>query len=112
MEETSPFPNSGKSKFEVMIKSMIARIEFNNCLAPVSEYARHQQNFQNKKKKLKKKPQITSVVQIDQAHPDENGAEKGPKYDDNYYDLDDDFIDDDELDINHDEMVSEMVNDV
>ena len=31
------------------------------------------------------------------------------KYDDNYYDLDDDFIDDGDLEINHDEMVSEMM---
>lgn len=31
------------------------------------------------------------------------------KYDDNYYDLDDDFIDDGDLEINHDEMVSEIM---
>jgi hypothetical protein len=30
----------------------------------------------------------------------ETPSELGPKYDDNYYDLDDDFIDDGELDIN------------
>jgi len=25
----------GKSRFDVMLKSMLARIEFNNCLAPI-----------------------------------------------------------------------------
>lgn len=31
----------GKSKYEIMLKSMIARIEFNNALAPIQEYGRH-----------------------------------------------------------------------
>lgn len=35
----------------------------------------------------------------------------GPKYDDNYYDLDDGFIDDGDLEINHDEMVTDMLFD-
>ena len=32
---------SGKYKFDTLIKSMIARIEYNNTLAPVQEYGRH-----------------------------------------------------------------------
>ncbi|CDW75095.1 UNKNOWN [Stylonychia lemnae] len=111
MEETSPFPNSGKSKFEVLLKSMIARIEYNNCLAPVQEYARHQQNFQNKKKKLKKKIPVVLAQGQDEPLAEDSIIEKGPKYDDNYYDLDDDFIDDEELEINQDEMVAEMIGD-
>lgn len=38
---SNPFPNCGKAKYETLIKSMIARIEFNNCLAPIQEYGRH-----------------------------------------------------------------------
>jgi hypothetical protein len=34
-ENSNVFPNSGKTKYETLIKSMIARIEFNNCLAPI-----------------------------------------------------------------------------
>lgn len=40
---------------------------------------------------------------------DESFIETGPKYDDNFYDLDDDFIDDGDLEVNHDEMVSEIL---
>lgn len=36
MEDNSVLvANSGKSKYEIMLKSMIARIEFNNSLAPI-----------------------------------------------------------------------------
>ena len=45
----SSFPNDrstegvgrGQNKFQDMLKSMIARIEFSNALAPISEYGRH-----------------------------------------------------------------------
>ena len=33
---------SGKHRFDTLIKTMIARIEYNNTLAPVQEYGRHQ----------------------------------------------------------------------
>lgn len=35
-------------------------------------------------------------------------SEQNIKYDDNYYDLDDDFIDDGDLELNHDDMASDM----
>jgi hypothetical protein len=40
-ENSSAAPTSGKNKYQMLIKSMIARIEFNNCLAPIQEYGRH-----------------------------------------------------------------------
>lgn len=49
----------GKAKYDQMIKSMIARIEFSNALAPISEYGRHQQRAAGKKKKqIKKKKKV------------------------------------------------------
>lgn len=86
---------------------MIARIEFNNCLAPIQEYGRHQTKGAHKKKKKNKgkKKGVASNENEDSA------MNTGLKYDDNYYDLDDDFIDDGDLEINHDEMVSEMLYD-
>lgn len=89
---------------------MIARIEFNNCLAPVQEYGRHQQKVANRKKK-KAKPAATQQVVPDFNRDPQSPSDLGAKYDDNYYDLDDDFIDDNDLDINHDEMVTEMLYD-
>ena len=41
----------GGYRFENMIKSMLARLELNNSLAPIQEYGRHQK----KAGKLKKK---------------------------------------------------------
>lgn len=35
MAEDSSVQMLGKNKFDILLKSMIARIEFNNCLAPV-----------------------------------------------------------------------------
>jgi hypothetical protein len=32
---------AGKSRFDVLLKSLIARIEFNGTLAPIQEYGRH-----------------------------------------------------------------------
>lgn len=64
---------------------MIARIEYNNTLAPVQEYGRH---MQKAAKKQKKKAEDAG----------DNGAQKKKDYiDDRFYDLDDDFIDDDNL---------------
>lgn len=44
---------SGKYKFETLIKTMIARIEYNNTLAPIQEYGRHQTRALKNKKKGK-----------------------------------------------------------
>lgn len=41
---------SGKHRFDTLIKTMIARIEYNNTLAPVQEYGRHQMQAKKKKK--------------------------------------------------------------
>lgn len=49
-------PTTGKNRFDVLLKSLIARIEFSGTLAPIQEYGRHQQKAaaNNKKKKVKK----------------------------------------------------------
>ena len=47
----------GGGRFDNLIKSLIARIEFNNTLAPIQDYGRHQKKAAqiNKNKKNKKK---------------------------------------------------------
>ena len=42
---------NGKYRFDTLIKTMIARIEYNNTLAPVQEYGRHMQKVAKRKKK-------------------------------------------------------------
>lgn len=85
------------------MKSLIARIEFNNTLAPIQEYGRHQKRAAaNIKKKNKKKPAAAtggpgSTAVPGEAASDEPSEIGGAKMDENYYDLDDDFIDDGEL---------------
>ena len=66
---------------------MIARIEFNNALAPVQEYGRHQTRVQKKKKGKGK------------AGEEEEGDKGKSKkdFDDRFYDLDDNFIDDGDM---------------
>ena len=39
--ENSYMPAAGKHKFDTMLKSMLARLEFCNYLAPVEDYGRH-----------------------------------------------------------------------
>ena len=85
MEEDTSHPNimSGKHRYDNLIKTMIARIEYNNTLAPVQEYGRHQTKALKKKNKNK-------------------GAEDDPvkskkDFDDRFYDLDDQFIDDGDM---------------
>jgi hypothetical protein len=41
---------SGKNRFDTLLKSLIARIEFNNTLAPIQEYGRHHQKAAHKLK--------------------------------------------------------------
>ncbi len=94
-------PTAGKNRFDVLLKSLIARIEFNGTLAPIQEYGRHQQKAaaNNKKKKVKKPQQEQPNEKSED--PSEIGAGgAGAKYDDNFYDLDDDFIDDGDLEMN------------
>ena len=43
--------NAGGHRFENMIKSMLARLELNNSLAPIQEYGRHQKRAGKIKKK-------------------------------------------------------------
>ena len=69
-----------------MIKTMIARIELNNTLAPVQEYGRHQSRAAAKKQK--KAPKLD---------PKAGDDKKRKNYNDRFYDLDDDFIDDDDI---------------
>ena len=49
-DESSVAPMSGKNRFDNLLKSLIARIEFNNTLAPITDYGRHQKRAANKKK--------------------------------------------------------------
>lgn len=75
---------TGKHRYDNLIKTMIARIEYNNTLAPVQEYGRHQTKALKKKNKGK--------VQA------EEGEKKSKKdFDDRFYDLDDQFIDDGDM---------------
>ena len=84
-------PTQGKINYDMLIKSMIARLEFNNSLAPIQDYGRHQTKQALKKKKTKK-----PNVNVD--HPSTVSNEPNAhRFDDNYYDLDDDFIDDDDV---------------
>ena len=82
----------GTQRYENMIKSMMARIEFNQALAPVQTYGRHQAQAAQRKKKAKKNKEGGGTT--------ENGGEEFEvKYDDQFYDLDDDFIDDGEVEM-------------
>ena len=50
-EEFSEASNvGGGHRFENLIKSMMARIELNNSLAPIQQYGRHQRKANNRKK--------------------------------------------------------------
>lgn len=87
--EDSGLPTQGKNRFDTLLKTLIARIEFNNTLAPIQEYGRHQQKAANKKKNKKKQlggNEASETPSVD-------------KYDDNYYDLDDEFINDEEVEM-------------
>lgn len=55
-DSASGMQYTGKNRFDTLLKSLIARIEFTGTLAPIQEYGRHQQKAaaNNKKKKVKK----------------------------------------------------------
>ena len=38
----------GKHRYDTLIKTMIARLEYNNTLAPVQEYGRHMNKLKKK----------------------------------------------------------------
>lgn len=84
---------------------MIARIEYNNTLAPVQEYGRHQTQALNKKKNKKDEG-------AEAADPNKK-PKKNKDYDERFYDLDDGFIDDDDMEDQHlDQMMNdEFIND-
>lgn len=78
MDEDNSHPGimNGKHRYDNLIKTMIARIEYNNTLAPVQEYGRHQT------KALKKKNKNKPVTE-------ENEKKSRKDFDDRFYDLDD-----------------------
>jgi len=91
-DESYPGQMNGKYRFDTLLKTMIARIEYNNTLAPVQEYGRHQTRAAKKKGGKGKKD--------DNSAPGEAAAPvgKGKKdFDDRFYDLDDNFIDDGDM---------------
>ena len=52
-EPSYPGLTNSKYRYDQLIKTMIARLEYNNTLAPVQEYGRHQTKaLKNKKKKV------------------------------------------------------------
>lgn len=72
-----------------IIQSLLQRIEANGQLEPVNNYGRHQ--GKNVKRKKKKKDES--------ANPQANAnTEKDKAFDEDFYDLDDDFIDDGDVD--------------
>ena len=83
---------NGKYRFENMIKTMIARIEYNNTLAPVQEYGRHQSRALKKKKPGKPK-----AGENENEDAETKGVKNKKDFDDRFYDLDDNFIDDGEM---------------
>ena len=83
---------------------MLARLELNNSLAPIQEYGRHQKRAQKIKKKelnVKKKAMEGDGEQENttaDAASGEKPATAKDFQDDKFYDLDDDWIDDGDID--------------
>ena len=81
---------------------MVARLELYNGLAPIQEYGRHQTQA-NRKKKPQKEQHELQVQQSETEKADAN-------FNDQYYDLDDDFIDDDDIGMGiQDEMGADLL---
>lgn len=95
MEKDDSYPGvmSGKHRFDNLIKTMIARIEYNNTLAPVQEYGRHQTRALKKKKKVKQENEEAEGVE----DPTKAKGKRARDFDDKFYDLDDEFIDDGDM---------------
>lgn len=109
-------------RFENLIKSMLARLELNNSLAPIQQYGRHQRKAANNRKKnlqqqTKKKAPAGEGGEDNQTTADggANGAsgDKGDKkemqYDDKFYDLDDGWICDEDQGL-QDDGVDQFIN--
>lgn len=98
-----------------MIKSMLARLELNNSLAPIQEYGRHQKRAGKIKKKEapKKKPEGQPAGEGEDQNATTADAGSGEKekpkdfQDDKFYDLDDAWIDDGDVDC-HDDLGDEI----
>ena len=95
MEKDDSYPGvmSGKHRFDNLIKTMIARIEYNNTLAPVQDYGRHQTRALKKKKKVKQENEEAEGVE----DPTKAKGKRARDFDDKFYDLDDEFIDDGDM---------------
>lgn len=91
-DDSYPGQMNGKYRFDQLIKTMIARLEYNNTLAPVQEYGRHQVKALKKRKNTAKEKQ---VEQGGEPQPAKKGGKKD--FDDRFYDLDDNFIDDGDM---------------
>ena len=107
---------AGGYRFENMIKSMLARLELNNSLAPIQEYGRHQKRANKIKKKEapKKKPdgptdgEDQNATTADAASGEKEKPTQPKDFqDDKFYDLDDDWIDDGDIEI-HDNLEDEI----
>lgn len=90
---------SGKHRFDTLLKTMIARIEYNNTLAPVQEYGRHQMQAKKKKKGKGGANGEENQKAVEESDDGDKQAKpgKGSNHFDNFYDLDDNFIDDGDL---------------
>ena len=106
----------GGHRFENLIKSMLARLELNNSLAPIQQYGRHQRRANNRKKgqvNAKKKQQAEGGAggpEDPQTTADGGAGNSGEKseamqFDDKFYDLDDGWIGDDDVGLNDDNVV-------
>ena len=49
--DDSELNNAGGHRFDHLIKSMLARLELHNSLAPIQQYGRHQKKAANNRKK-------------------------------------------------------------
>lgn len=74
---------------------MLARIEIKGNLAPIQEYGRHQ-NAAAKKRKDNQKNKNKETADGEANQP-EQSEKDNVMYDDKFYDLDDGFIDDNEI---------------
>lgn len=93
-DHSEAFSNVGGHRFENLIKSMLARIEIKGNLAPIQEYGRHQTAAAKKRKENKKQNKEAGDGEAGQP---EQPEKEHANYDDKYYDLDDGFIDDNEI---------------
>ncbi len=80
-----------------MIKSMLARLEIYNSLAPIQDYGRHQTKNSRIPKKKGPEPTAATAQDIEGSTSGQPDGKGGKDFNEQFYDLDDDFIDDGEL---------------